>query len=302
MAAAQTLDPESNWFKETGRGDNPYSGWAFRHYDESDVLRAKQKYSHLKQEPGSDEWEGEYFQPTMLGYRELLWRRNGFVRSYHYHTLVGLDYGTVATTPESISFRTEKPKGSNPVYNFELVKVKIGNSHFLVPEDHLRDFAERAAGITYEKDEDEDEDYWIKTSDEKLKVFGMPIFPSRYANLIRQPITATIERFGKPEKEYNRHETGEVYSISHTYPVYLNAGRNKGIRAGMWFYVDELDEWVVVKRAGHRSSTAELIRWEVDIGKGEQCFIEKIPRDDVRPCKPLRPGASVRTLSRSLNY
>ena len=210
-SSAQTID-DGNWYKETGRGDNWYTKFDFKRYKKDDVLRSKSKYLQIVSRRDLNEWEGHYRQPVMLGEAELIWSSNdGFVEAYTYHTLAGLNFGRTVDHDEKVQFHSEKPTTASKLIDRELIKVRFGDTHFLIAQKHLRNFAERAAGLT--RVSEENEYYWIKTSDEDKKVFGLPVYPKRFQYLIRQPIRTRIVSIGKPRLRQDKFDSGEVYAV-----------------------------------------------------------------------------------------
>ncbi|MBX3289902.1 MAG: hypothetical protein KF855_11225 [Acidobacteria bacterium] len=298
---AVSFDEESNWYKEIGKGDNWYSRFDFTRYTEEDILAAKSKYSRIAENLSKDEWSGYYIQNRMLGVEELTWgNETGYVRTYIYHTLVFIDYGKAISKQDSIAFISEKPVLSprRPVSMPNLIKVKFGDSHFLVPQKYLLDFAERAAGL--KNLHGENDYYWIKEPDAAKKVFGLPVYPKQFAHLVRQPINMKITAVGKASLHQNRFDDGEVYSEELHRPITFDSGRNKGVKVGMYFFVDDLGEWVEITNVGQKQSVGVLLRYIINSTQ-EECWEDEEKREGERPCREIKIGMAARTLSREFN-
>ncbi len=297
---SQTIDRESNWSKETGRADDWYTHFDLRRYTLDDVSTAKTRFLEIEGDKTLNEWEGLYYNEQMLGRGELMWSvKSGFVKAYTYHTLASLDYGKIDRHNLRIVLKSEKRSRVE-----RLCLVKFGNTHFLVPVESLRSFAEEAAGLsirTAESAEDEENKYyWVKSSDMDSPVFGLPVFPNEFKQLIRQPIVVVAERFSLPKLKKEMSADGAVAWEEKRYLLTLSGGRNKGIRKGRSFYIDDLEERVDVVSVGRTRATALLLR-SVESNQ-EICFkYEKTPSgtyDQVRfVCRPTKSGLPARTLS-----
>lgn len=296
---SQTIDRESNWSKETGRADDWYTHFDFRRYTIEDVSTARTRFLEIEGDKTLNEWEGLYYNEQMLGRGELMWSvKSGFVKAYTYHTLASLDYGKINRHNLRIVLKSEKRTRTEG-----LCLVKFGSTHFLVPVESLRSFAEDAAGLSITPKSAEDEenlDYWVKSSDMDSPVFGLPVFPDEFKKLVRQPIAIVAERFSIPMLQKEVSADGAVSWEEKRYIVTLSGGRNKGIRKGMSFYIDDLEERVDVISVGRTRATALLLRsFE---SNQEICFkYVKAPSgayDQVRfECRPTKPGLPARTLS-----
>ena len=290
----QSFNEDSNWFKEIGRYDDYYSRFDFRRYTESDVIKAKAKYLEIESDKNLDEWEGLYHKEAMLGHDELMWNAlSGYVKTYTYHTLSSLDYGTAERIGLTISLRSIKSGKLGKAE--ELCFVKFGNTHFLVPQKSLSYFAEEAAGLFVDKTYDENKYYWVKFSERDEKVFGVPVFPKEFGHLVRQPISVIAEHFSKPKLHKQKSLDGTVAWEENRYVVTLSAGRNKGIRIGMSFYIDDLEERVEVTRVYENKSIAVLTR---SVESDKETCMKYVQNDQVEfACRPTRARIAARTLS-----
>ena len=106
----------------------------------------------------------------------------------------------------------------------KLIKVKLGEAHYLVPENLLQNFTISAAGLSTNFDYS---DYWVNVEDIEKKAFGLPILPEKYKNLLRYPIETKIIGVGKKKIIPNEQSTKEFNFDDIHYPVTLNAGKNK---------------------------------------------------------------------------
>lgn len=295
---AQTTN-EENWYKETGRGDNWYTKFDFKRYTKDDVRRASSKYLRIVGREDLNEWEGHYRLPLMLGEAELIWSsKDGFVEAYTYHTLAGLNFGRTVNHHEKVQFHSEKPTASKLIGR-ELIKVKFGDTHFLIAQIYLRNFAERAAGLTSVPEENEY--YWIKTSDEDKKVFGLPVYPKRFQYLIRQPIRTKILSIGKPRLRQDKFENGEVYAEYHERLIGFDAGLDKGVKVDMSVFAEDFDEWIRIVRVSKNRSFGILSR-SLSKAKKEVCWVEDSVRERERPCVSVRIGVFARTLSQEFKF
>lgn len=304
LTPAQTIDEDSNWFKEIGRYDDYNSRFDFRRYSLKEVLDAKSRYLAIVGDGSLDEWEGIYRQDEHLGHSEFTWSTSsGFVFTYTYHTLAFLDHGTVATVTDRLRAKSQNQTGSSSSISGDLIKVKFGNSHFLVRKKELRLFADEAAGLRTERSADFSP--WIKDNERTEKVFGFPVFPKDFASLVRKPITVSTERIGKPKRFQDRLEDGSINTEENQRLITLDAGLNKGVRRGMSFFVDELDERIEIIRTRESTSVAKLVR-SVQSDK-EICFRYEQTNppfyEQVNfPCRELKIGMSARTLSEFFEF
>lgn len=297
--SGQTFDDDSNWFNEIGRYNDYYSRFDFRRYTENDVLKAKSKYLEIENDKNLDEWEGLYHKEAMLGHDELIWSvRSGYVETYTYHTLASLDYGKTERKDSTIYLKSLK--SGKPGSAEQLCLVKFGNTHFLVPPKSLSYFAEEAAGLSVSDAYDENKYYWVKFAERDEKVVGLPLFPKKFAHLVRHPLSLIADHFSKPKRYRERSTDGTFAWEENRYAVTLSGGQNKGVRRGMSFYMDDLDERIEITRVYKTKSIGQLTR-SIE-SKKETCSksVQKNPPywDDVAfECRPIRARIVARTLS-----
>lgn len=302
FCAAQTIDQESNWYKEIGKHDDYYSRFDFSRYTKSDVENAKAKYLRIASAPTNDEWAGTYRRQTMLGSAEITWdRKNGFVYSYVYHTLANIDYGSAKTTGDSVSFVSEKPtvrKGKR-FFEGDHIGVKFGEKHLLVPKSRLSDFAiwavgrEVPTGRRTKEIYTEEGFFWEKVEDEDKKIADVPTYPDGYAHLIRKPIQSRVLSVGKLRIKREKSADWGTTSEDHLVTLKLSGGQRQRVRVGMRFWVDDLEEWIEIILVSANHSLAELSRPFID-GK-EYCDRYENFSQIEFPCRNPKVGMSART-------
>lgn len=289
---------ESNWSKEIGRHDDWYSRFDLKRYTKEDVEKAKAKFLKIASEKSNDEWTGSYRRETMLGSAEITWHPNsGYVYTYVYHTLAGLGFGRVKSTGDSVSFVSERPGIKHPSFESELIRVKLGERHLLVPKERMTEFAIWAAGRevpTGRRAKEiytEDGFFWEKIDDSNKDIADILTLPAGYSHLIRKPIKLKVLAVG--QRRIKR-ESGDGWSSEeHSFQLRLSGGRKHGVRVGMRFWVDELEEWTEITSVMASHSFAQLSRPFID---GRE-YCDRYANYGVTefPCRGLRIGMSART-------
>lgn len=293
----QEFDSERNWYRDIKGYDDGNTSYDFRFYTEEDVAKAKSKFNAIKRLLPKDEWEGVYTSNTELGTSELHWSANGgFVAYYFYHTLSGLDFGVVLNEADSVKLVSEKSlfyKRKSKLSN-NLIKVKIGEKHFLVPENRLQDFVDKAVGRNTSLS---DFGYYrIKLDDLEEEPRGLPVLPEKYKRYLRQPIETEILEAVSRIIHQDKLDDGTInYEEVHRF-VKLKAGRKKGIKTGMNFFVEDLGEWIEITKVSLNSSVGK-IRRGLDADKLEQCYNEEGGSGNTIPCKNIRVGMKAKTRS-----
>lgn len=301
-ANGQVFDDESNWFKEIGRGDDFYSRFDFTRYTPKDVQLAKDRYLKIASGVTNDEWAGSYARQTMLGRAEILWDgQNGFVYSYVYHTLANLDYGSVKSVDDSITFVSKRVLTGKQVRFFEgdHIKVKFGERHLLVPKSRLTDFAiwavgrEVPTGRRAKEIYTEEGFFWEKVDNGDKQVADVPEFPPRYSHLVKKPIQSKILSVGKLKIKREKSKDWGTESEERWRVITIAKGRSDGVRVGMTFWVDELEERIEIVSVGTSESIARLT-WIV-IDGDEFCRNDEVPDGERFPCRMPKVGMKVRT-------
>lgn len=301
----QALDPESNWYKETGRQVDHYSRFDFSRYSASDIQSAKHKYLQILSGPLQDDWSGSYSRPTLLGRAELTWSDHGFVYAYIYHTLANIDYGRALPRSDSVSLVSEKWPGGKPnaFLEGEHIKVKFGERHLLVPKSKLDEFAIFAAGLDVPdragKNAISYTEYggvWEKVGDEDKNIADVPTYPAKYASLIRKAIQAKVLSVGRLVIIKKTSRNFALMEGDHVRLLILSGGSRNGVKVGMTFWADQLEERVEIVSAGRTRSVARLVRSFID-GK-EFCRNDDDPNGEAFPCREPKIGMRTRTKTR----
>lgn len=290
----QEIDFEGNWFREIKGYDDFYTSYDFDRYTKDDVVNAKKRFELIKQLPPKDEWEGVYSNNVEIGARELHWNSTGgFVDYYVYHTLSSLDYGSASDKPDSVKLVSEKSPDSKrkSYFSTNLIKVKFGDKHFLVPEMGIQDFVESAIGLSTNSS---DFNYYLwKLNEIDNKVFGLPILPKKYRHLLRSPIKTKITGIGNRQIYQDKFDKNTInYEEIHHF-VILGAGKKK-IKAGMNFFVEDLGEWIEITRVLSNSSIGK-IRRDLNNQRKEVCRNMEQNQGDIIPCQKIKVGMEIKT-------
>jgi hypothetical protein len=233
----------------------------------------------------------------------LIWKEDvGFIDYYIYTCAIelrNLNYGRVINSPDFVSLVSEKPaivsKQKDLVTGVKLIKVRVGERRFLVPEDELADFCEYAVGLNLNEYESSS-NYWWKLSDSQKSLFGLPILPDRFKRFLRYPIKAKITKIGKQEVIESQNVEGKLEKDFVNYYFTINAGTNKGVRKGMKFYVSEMQEWAQVERVSLTGSRVFIQRF-VGYGEKEVCMNEN---SEEHECGNLAVGMTAQTQNNHL--
>jgi hypothetical protein len=133
-----------------------------------------------------------------------------------------INFGNVDFRDGVLHVTPELSKEGEKVYPLsDLIPVKWGNQHYLIPLDRLIAFcyAVRNAGRSFEIDE-----FFVKESDRDKRQFGLPAVPPAYKKyLVAPPINATIIEVKSGPQSWSETLT-------------LNAGRTAGVVRGMKFF------------------------------------------------------------------
>jgi hypothetical protein len=299
--AQESIDDE-NWlkgFKTEADYLEPLVYWDMKSFTLDDVARGKVRLKTVRQFAPQNEWEGTYYANTFLGDNKFIWNASGgFFSFYFYHTLKSLTYGKATDTPAFIDLEYEKLPfslaGKKPGFKSKLVKVRIGKTRFLVPENRLEDFCDRAVGLN--TDSDDVLYYWMKETeqDSSERLEGLPVLPAGYQKFLRHPIEATLVSVGKRKIIPNEHSTKEYNYDDIHYQVTINAGRNKRVKKDMNFFVKDLGEWIQLTYVGQKTSVG-FIRREFGENGNEDCRNSEGGNGDYTECKEISVGMGART-------
>jgi hypothetical protein len=273
-------------------------------YSKEDTVKFREKLDLLKAAKFADEWEGAYYSgfPDEVGVSSFRWDANaGFVEYYVYSCfpeLRYLNYGKITNTPEFIQtipeFAADSPRKEKAV---KYIKVKWSNRHYLVEESSLLAFAERAAGIYVEPEDDSSEDrykwsnHWVK-GDLEQELTGLPEFPASYKRFQRQPIETKITSVGKRtiEKEVQtaRWFTPEENAV---YQVTVEAGAKKGVKRGMIFEVPETGDAILITQVNQNYAIG-IIGRDINENKNDNCLDRNFNQI---VCRKIKSSLKVKT-------
>jgi hypothetical protein len=291
---------DENWLKgfQTEADDFPnLVYWQRRKFTLEDVANGKQRLNQIRKFAPENEWEGLYYGETGIGDNKFVWNeKGGFFSFYFYHELKSLNFGTAKNSSgfielayEKLPFSQIERRSSSGV---KLIKVKINETHFLVPENRLRDFCESAAGLS--TDLQDFNYYWRKEEDMRKEASGLPILPPEYNTYLRYPIAANIIRIGT--RKVVRSESIPTSQEIH-YAVTLNAGTDKNLRKNMNLFVKDLGEWIQLTKVLQKTSVGFINR-DFDENNQEQCWDSEDGWGQPIPCKEIRIGMKAETKGR----
>jgi hypothetical protein len=296
----QELVEDENWLKGLGTEADYLPTLVYLpDFNKKDLPSAKKRLGIVRQFTAKSEWEGIYYSETVIGDSKLIWNtEGGFFDFYFYHYPRYFDYGTVNDSPSFVVLVSEKPFISTSPKERDaktkLVKIKVGEKHFLVPEDRLKDFCEKAVRLS--TDLNDIFYYRIKEEDFKKEVSGLPVLPAEYKNFLRYPIEARIIKVSRKKIIPNKQTTKEFNFDDIYYPVSLDVGNNKKVKKGMNFFVEELGEWVQVTKVFQTNSFG-FIRRDFDENNKEQCWDSEGGNGQIIPCKEIKVGMQSKTKS-----
>jgi len=293
---AQT-DEDKNWLSNFNAPYLPSDliFYEYKFYTKEDVAKAKERLNLIEKSSPKDEWEGTYSDNSGLGIGLINWNSDGgFINFFYYHWLKTLDYGKISTSDDAVNLMSEKTSPAKLLRNTPklLIKVKYGERHYLVPESYIKEFCEEAVGIS--QSIFEVSDYWTKQTDYKKPVFGLPIVPAEYRKFVRQPINANIIKTGERKLIQEKTEDGTVYREEIRYYVTLDAGKNKGVKPEMDFYITNTGEWLEIDKVSQNTSVG-FIRRSFDNDKREECLNGRKGSGETIPCKEIKTGMKVFT-------
>ena len=176
----------------------------------------------------ANEWVGTYgYEDSPNSGGQLDWApANGFVVGWNtcsHGWQDRVNFGTVDFRDGVLRVTPELAGEGRKIYALadELIPVKWGEQHYLVPLDQLVAFCYAARNAVRSL---EIKEFFLKNSDREKRRFGLPAVPSQYKKyLVGPPIHATIVEL-KPQPQ----PWSEVFT--------LNAGRSAGVVAGMKFF------------------------------------------------------------------
>ena len=132
-------------------------------------------------------------------------------------------------------------------------------------------------------------------------IFGLPVVPEKYKHLIRLPIETQIINFSERKIIPNEQSTEEYNFDDIHYSVTLGAGKNKGLKVGMNFYVEDLGEWIEITKVAQKTSDG-FIRRDFDENRKEQCRDSEGGSGQLIPCKEIKTGMKAKTKASDLYF
>jgi hypothetical protein len=225
--------------------------------------RIKEELAQLK----DNQWAGEYYYGDGLGVNVelIIAPKSGFVFTWHGCLgLYDLNYGNVEWTDRKIKLLFEhsnKRKGFQGIAP-ELIPVKWGERHYLIPSNEVVKFTNAVNGgfepcsmfFCNRR-------FLMKRGDEKKKVKGQPNVPEEYrVYLLKKPIRLGIISIGESRIERAKNDPEFQYRIT---KVILNAGSAKGVWLGMKFHVynpSNVSESAKVTKVEEEFSEAEILQ------------------------------------------
>jgi len=294
----QEFEETENWIGEFALYQTPFLVHRLKNFTKDDVAKAKEKLNLIKSSSSQSEWDGVFVKSADLSDIRLIWKEDaGFIDYYIYTCAIelrNLNYGRVINSPDFVNLVSEKPaiatKQKDPLTGVKLIKVRVGERRFLVPEDELADFYAYAVGLSLNEYESQS-NYWWKLSDSKKPLFGLPILPDKFKRFLRYPIKAKIAKIGKQEVIESKNADGKLEKDFVNYDFTINAGTNKGVRKGMKLYIPEMQEWAQVERVSLTSSHVFIQRF-IGYGEKEVCTNETSEEHD---CGNLAVGMTAQT-------
>jgi hypothetical protein len=280
-----------NWVNQYGIYPNLLITFRYDRYSKEDIVRFREKLDLFKNAKLRDEWSGIYY----VGYEETVNHSElhinpniGFIDFNVYTCLPELryiNYGRIVHTADFIQlspeFALNSPRKSEPV---KYVKVTWGDKYLLVEESSLSAFAEKAVGIYVEPEDDSPEnkykwiDFWVKgdlNSENHFQVeneyLGLPQFPASYKKFQRYPIETKIILVGKRIIEEDKAVGSAVYTEAAFYEATIGAGKNKGVKEGMYFEIPEIENKIFITKVNQNNSVGIIVRM-IDDNKNDQCY------------------------------
>ena len=292
----ETVEDE-NWLKGFNTEADSFptlAYWEPKKFTLEDVAAGKQRLNSIRRFVPQNEWEGLYYANSDIGDVRFIWNsEGGFFDFYFYHTLKYFYFGKIKDSSGFIELDYEKvpvsQTGKKSISKTKLIKVRIDETHFLVPENQLRGFCELAAGLS--TNAQDVYNHRIKEEDMQKPRLGLPVLPAEYEKYLRYPVEAEISRVRSRKIAWR-----ESYPASKEirYTLNINAGRNKKIKIGMNFFVKELGEWITVAKVFQTNSIG-YIRRDFDENNREQCWGSEGGSGQTVPCQKIKIEMKAKT-------
>lgn len=275
VSSGARVGEDENWVKSWIPGVGELLRHDYRRYSKEDVAAAQAKWEQIEEDnrrAQEDEWSGNYTidYPAELGggtaLDEFRWSpQSGFVEVYVYTCtpeLRRLNYGSVFSSSSMVQLLPDRapqsPGGHEPATRY--LKVKWGARHYLIPEERLAIFCDRAAGLEMRKEGGiVIHDFYLKTDDLEKQAEAMPVLPPGYESFVKEPIDARITAVGAGFRKIDReNDWWDEFIV----PVTINAGSARGVKRGMSFNARGFEEAETIKitQVGQKSSAGVIVR------------------------------------------
>ena len=256
-------------------------------FTNEDVTNAISRWNSIGQvtSPG---WEGDYFIGSEVHGTYVRWSPDaGFIIAdvdKCQALVMGLAYGRVISTPNTIQFIPEFSKSSKPHGHHSLnresktlsfVPLKWRDSLYLIPENEIGDFADYTAGLgQYNALNGMEaflpESHFYSKYAGKTVANDVPVLPAEYQRFVKRPITGEITAVvgRKLQRKYSYEFHSESYSFANQYElasltfVTVNIGSLHGAKKDLFLRVTQpnLGEAIRLVEVGPTSSKAVLVR------------------------------------------
>lgn len=260
------------------------SSKTFTNEDLADAIARWNSIGEVKS-PG---WEGDYFNGSEVHGTYVRWSpAKGFIIAdvdKCQALVMGITYGRVVSTPNTIQFIPEFSKSSKPHGHhsqnrenkpLSFVPVKWRDSLYLIPENELGDFTDYVAGLgdfnaLNAMEESLPESYFYSKYIGKTPGTDTPVLPAEYQQLVKKPITGEITAVvgRKLQRNYSYEFKSKSFSFGNQHElasltfVTVNIGSRQGAKKDLFLRVTQpnLGETIRLVEVGPTSSKAVLVR------------------------------------------
>lgn len=284
---AQVSPVQAQEFDQYGRWVNGFTEpWMIEsdHYTQDEIKLVIMRWQRIGDSAKNDEWHGQYHAGSDTHGTYVRWSPEaGYVMlavNKCEARVMNLDYGKVEFSQGLVRFISgraakEMPKADHDHSHARLpeisrlIPVKWRGSRYLVREDELAEFGDRAAGLGKYNDglaeqleELQYSEFFGKSYKERREVSEeLPIVPAGYERWVKSPVEASVTAVSAKRIKRLTFEDGSFgYEAVRT--LSLDAGSLKGVKRGMTLrpIESEEDTAVEITRVNKHSSTGILIR------------------------------------------
>jgi hypothetical protein len=271
-------------------------------YSERDLERLREKMQAIRSAGRQNQWEGR-FVPGGMDYLNIsileLSADAGFARLVIYTCLPQLraiDFGRVNVGSDTIELVSEEIPGSpRKPERITFVKIKWGDRFFLVEENALPAWSEKAAGTFIVQDDYTHPwaNFWF-TGDFENDPAGEPEFPDRFKHLKRDPIKSHILSVTSRSIEKDV-DTGHSFHIadSAVYRVVIGAGRKHGVKKGMVFQLLGMSDVLTITEVSSDRASGLIVRAIVN-PQTDHCLSDSIEPEPIE-CPKIKVGTKIST-------